>query len=157
VIRDVDEIRANVLKNIPHITNAVLWRLSERSFSTRKTATPEENHNLSSISFTSKVAFHEPIALSKEVEERYRRYLKTTFLFQRSRSSASFERPWIRTSEQSPYLEATPVFKRGQPPQTLFSSVLGSPLDGGFLESGRGDRALISIRIAIQKSPKEAT
>lgn len=84
-----------------------------------------------------------PIALSKEVEERYRRYLKTTFYFKDPDLRASFEDA-LNSGHLSkgPYLEATPVFKRTQTPQALFPNLLGSRLDEEFLKAVEGDRRL---------------
>jgi len=84
-----------------------------------------------------------PIELAQEIEARYQRYLKTTFYFRNPDLRASFEEA-LKSGHLSkgPYLEATPVFKRGQMPRTLFQSLLGFQPDEGFLEAAHGDRPL---------------
>jgi superfamily II DNA/RNA helicase len=84
-----------------------------------------------------------PIELAREIEERYRRYLKTTFYFKDQDLRASFEEA-LNSGHLSkgPFLEATPVFKRGQTPRTLFQSLLGFQPDEGFLKAVHGDRPL---------------
>jgi len=75
-----------------------------------------------------------PIELARQIEERYRRYLKTTFYFKDPDLRVSFEDA-LKSGHLSkgPYLEATPVFKRGQTPQALFPSLPGFRPDEGFL------------------------
>lgn len=83
------------------------------------------------------------ITLSRQVEERYRRYLKTTFYFKDPVLRASFEEALNSGHlRKGPYLEATPVFKREQTPRALFSSLVGSQLDEGFLKAVEGNRSL---------------
>ena len=84
-----------------------------------------------------------PIELAREIEERYGRYLKTTFYFKDPDLRASFEEA-LNSGHLSkgPFLEATPVFRRGQTPRTLFQSLLGSQPDEGFLKAVQGDRPL---------------
>lgn len=84
-----------------------------------------------------------PIKLAKEIEERYRRYLKTTFYFRAPELRRSFENA-LNSGHLSkgPFLEATPVFKRGQTPRSLFQSLLGFQPDEGFLKAVQGDRPL---------------
>ena len=84
-----------------------------------------------------------PIELAREIEERYKRYLKTTFYFKDPDLRASFEDA-LNSGHLSkgPFLEATPVFKRGQTPCTLFQSLLGFQPDEGFLKAVQGDRPL---------------
>lgn len=84
-----------------------------------------------------------PLALSQEVEQRYRRYLKTTFCFKDPQLRRSFEEALDSGRlSKGPYLEATPVFKRGKPPGALFETLLGFQPDGGFLKAVEGDRPL---------------
>ncbi len=84
-----------------------------------------------------------PIQLAQEIEERYRRYLKTTFYFKDSELRKSFEEALDSGRlSKGPYLEATPVFERGQTPRTLFQDLLWSQLDEGFLKAVKGDRPL---------------
>jgi len=85
----------------------------------------------------------DPISLSYQVEERYRRYLKTTFYFKDPDLRTSFEEA-LKSGHLSkgPYLEATPTFKLGQTPQKLFNDLLGFQFDSGFLKSVHGERPL---------------
>ncbi|MBU1932038.1 DEAD/DEAH box helicase, partial [Patescibacteria group bacterium] len=84
-----------------------------------------------------------PIELSRDIEERYRRYLKTTFYFKEPDLRASFEEALNSGYlSKGPYLEATSVFKRGQTPRKLFTHLLGSQPDDGFLKAIDGDRPL---------------
>src|SRR4030065_714645 len=97
------------------------------------------------------------IGLSKKVEERYRRYLKTTFYFRDPVLRASFEEA-LKSGHLSkgPYLEATPVFRREQTPRVLFPSLLGSQPDNGFLEAVQGNRPLYTHKEqAIQRVFRE--
>ena len=84
-----------------------------------------------------------PIDLAREIEERYRRYLKTTFYFKDPDLRASFEEA-LNSGHLSkgPFLEATPVFKRSQTPRILFQSLLGFQPDEGFVKAVQGDRPL---------------
>jgi len=84
-----------------------------------------------------------PIELAEEIEGRYRRYLKTTFYFRDPDLRASFEE--VLNSghlSKGPYLEGTPVFKRGQTPRALFQGLVGFQPDPGFLKAVQGDRPL---------------
>lgn len=84
-----------------------------------------------------------PIELAREIEEAYRRYLKTTFYFRDPELRASFE-DGLNSGHLSkgPYLEATAVFRRGRTPRSLFPSLLGSRPDEGFLSAVEGNRPL---------------
>jgi len=84
-----------------------------------------------------------PIELAREIEERYRRYLRTTFYFKDPDLRASFEEA-LNSGHlaKGPYIEATPVFKRAQTSQSLLQNVLGSPPDDGFLKAIDGKRPL---------------
>ncbi len=84
-----------------------------------------------------------PIELAGKIEERYRRYLKTTFYFKDPDLRASFEDA-LKSGHLSkgPFLEATPVFKHGQTPRILFPSFLRFQPDDGFLKAVHGDRPL---------------
>ena len=84
-----------------------------------------------------------PLQLAHEIEVRYRRYLKTTFYFRDPQLRKSFEEALDSGRlSKGPYLEATPVFKRGNTPRDLFNDLLGSQTDEGFLEAVQGDRSL---------------
>ncbi len=83
------------------------------------------------------------IALAKEVEERYRQYLKTTFYFRDPVLRASFGQALDAGHlSKGPYLEATPVFKRGQMPRDLVPSLLDFQPDASFLKALECDRPL---------------
>jgi len=81
--------------------------------------------------------------LSREVVERYRQYLLTTFSFRDPVLRASFEEALRRGSlSRGPYIEATPPFRRGRTPRELFTELLEGPFDEGFLKALYGDRPL---------------
>ena len=83
------------------------------------------------------------ISLANKVEEKYRSYLSTTFFFKDPQLRKSFEEALSSGHlSKGPYLEATPPFQRTQTPRTLFSRLLGSPPDEGFLHAVYGDRPL---------------
>lgn len=93
------------------------------------------------------------IELAREIEERYRRYLKTTFYFKDRVLRDSFEEA-LKSGHlrKGPFLEATPVFKRGQAPRELFRGLLEFQPDEGFLKAVQGDRPLYQHQeIAIQR------
>ena len=81
--------------------------------------------------------------LAEQVKERYKRYLETTFHFKDPDLRKSFQEA-LSTGHLSkgPYLEATPVFKRGKSTRELFRELLTNPLDEGFLKAVLGDRPL---------------
>lgn len=84
-----------------------------------------------------------PIALSNQVEQRYKRYLRTLFYFRDPALRASFERALDSGNlSKGPYLEATPIFKRAGTPRSLFSNLLGYQPDAGFLKAVQEDRPL---------------
>src|SRR3990167_2758683 len=83
------------------------------------------------------------IALSEQVEERYRRYLTTTFYFKDPDFRASFKEALNSGNlSKGPFIEATPIFKRGQTPKILFPNLFGPKIDEGFLNAIEGDRPL---------------
>ncbi|MBM3130666.1 MAG: DEAD/DEAH box helicase, partial [Chloroflexi bacterium] len=83
------------------------------------------------------------IMLARQVEERYQRYLKTMFYFRDPVLRESFAQALASGHlSQGPFLEATPIFKKGDTPRALFTRLLGSAPDDGFskaleLEGGR--------------------
>ncbi|MFH1932542.1 MAG: DEAD/DEAH box helicase [Pseudomonadota bacterium] len=84
-----------------------------------------------------------PIELAREIEKRYQRYLKTTFYFKDRILRDSFKDALTSGHlSKGPYLEATPVFKRGQTPRSMFPDLLGSQPDEGLLEAVQGCRSL---------------
>ena len=84
-----------------------------------------------------------PVRLAHEIEERYRRYLKTTFYFRDPNLRDSFENA-LRSGHLSkgPYLEATLIFKRETTPRRLFEDLLGGEIDGEFLNAVQSERPL---------------
>lgn len=78
-----------------------------------------------------------PTELATTIESRYRRYLRTTFYFRDSNFRKSFEDALEREGNLSkgPYLEATPVFKKGKTSSNLFKELLGTFPDVGFLKA----------------------
>ena len=81
--------------------------------------------------------------LADLVEERYKRYLETTFYFKDPHLRKSFQEAlYAGHLAKGPYLEATPVFKRGKTPGFLFKGLLGFQPDEGFLKAVKGDRPL---------------
>lgn len=96
---------------------------------------------------------YDPVALFREVEARYRRYLETMFYFRDPELRASFNdalRGGLLT--RGPYLEATPVFGRGSKVEDLTRSILGQYPDTGFITALKGDRALyVHQQRAIEK------
>jgi ATP-dependent helicase YprA (DUF1998 family) len=81
--------------------------------------------------------------LSKQVEQRYRQYLQTTFYFRDPELRASFQATLDAGHvRKGPYLEATPVFRRGGSPRSLLTSLLGTTLDEGFISALKADRSL---------------
>lgn len=84
-----------------------------------------------------------PLRLSQEVEERYRRYLETTFYFRDPVLRQSFQQALnARHLSKGPYLEATPIFKRCKTPSSLFGELLQQRLDERFLQAIDGERQL---------------
>jgi len=83
------------------------------------------------------------VNLAKQVEERYERYLATTFYFKDPILRKSFQEALSSGHlSKGPYLEATPVFKRGRTTHELFGELLTNPPDEGFLKAMLGDRPL---------------
>src|SRR5207245_360496 len=88
-------------------------------------------------------AHPDPVSLAKEIEDRYRQYLKTTFYFRDPVLRASFAEALDSGHlSKGPYLEATPVFQRGQTPRGLIPRLLGVQPDEDFLKAVEGDRPL---------------
>jgi len=85
----------------------------------------------------------DPVNLAEQVEQRYKRYLETTFYFKDRDLRKSFQEA-LGSSHLSkgPYLEATPVFKRGKGTRKLFGELLTDQPDDGFLKAVLGNRLL---------------
>ena len=89
-----------------------------------------------------------PVRLAQEIEERYRRYLETTFYLKDPDLRKSFQEA-LRSGRLSkgPFLEATPIFKRGAPPRILFPDILGFEPHNDFLAAGKAtDRSTVTRR-----------
>lgn len=84
-----------------------------------------------------------PAKLAHEIEERYRRYLQTTFYFKDPGLRHSFEDA-LRSGRltKGPYLETTPIFKRASSTGRLFEDLLSVQPEQSFLKSLHGERAL---------------
>jgi ATP-dependent helicase YprA (DUF1998 family) len=87
----------------------------------------------------------DPVDASREIADRYRRYLRTMFYFRDPELRTSFEKAlddWelVRGS----YLEATPVYRRVRPVSEVLREVLGEEIDRGFARAAIGDRPLFS-------------
>lgn len=75
------------------------------------------------------------ITLARELEARYRRYLRTTFFFRDLDLRKSFESALASGAlRRGPYLEATPVFRRGMTPGELLSELSSQAVDAGLIE-----------------------
>jgi len=78
----------------------------------------------------------DPMNLAKQVEQRYKRYLETTFYFKDPDLRKSFQESLGSGHlSKGPYLAATPVFKRGRRTQELFRELLTNTPDEGFLKA----------------------
>lgn len=85
------------------------------------------------------------VQLATEIEERYRRYLRTTFYIRDPELRASFHKA-LREGRLSrgPFIEATPAYRRGTKPRELFRELLGSSIEPSFLTAINGERPLYS-------------
>lgn len=98
----------------------------------------------------------EAIDLARCLEERYRSYLKTLFYFRDPDLRRSFEDALGQGRiARGPYLEATPVFRRGLRPRELLAE-LGIAADQGFLRALEADRPLyrhqeVAIRAVLAR------
>ncbi|MDA2934095.1 DEAD/DEAH box helicase [Acidobacteria bacterium AH-259-D05] len=76
------------------------------------------------------------IDLAAEIERRYRQYLETTFYLKDPDLRRSFQKALASGHlSRGPFVESTPVFKRGQSSSQLFRALLSSDPDAGFLQS----------------------
>jgi ATP-dependent helicase YprA (DUF1998 family) len=83
------------------------------------------------------------VELAAETEERYRRYLATTFYFRDPQLRQSFDEALrAGTLAKGPFLEVTPAYARGETPEALFADVIGQPVDRSFLSAIDGARRL---------------
>ena len=100
----------------------------------------------------------DPINLAEQVEQRYKRYLETTFYF-KDHDLRKLFKDALGSGHLSkgPYLEATPVFRRGKRTHELFRELLVEPPDEGFLKAMLGNRPLyLHQQEAIRKVFGEA-
>ncbi len=85
----------------------------------------------------------DPIEASREIGRRYLRYLATSFYFRDPGLRMSFRR--ALESERllnGPFLEATPVYRRGRTSRELVPELLGREPDPGFVTALQPDRRL---------------
>lgn len=89
--------------------------------------------------------YFDPVDASREIVDRYRRYLKTMFYFRDRELRTSFEKAledWELV--RGPYLEATPGYRKTRPASEVLAEVLGAEADGGFARAAVGHRPLFS-------------
>lgn len=85
----------------------------------------------------------DPIALAREVHDTYKRYLRSTFYFRDPELRRSFQEALDAGDlARGPYLEATPVFRRGRTPAMLLPSVGLAGAEETFVSALKGDRPL---------------
>ncbi|MEW6047224.1 MAG: DEAD/DEAH box helicase [Bacillota bacterium] len=98
----------------------------------------------------------DPIAIANEVEERYRRYLETTFYFRDPDFRRTFKKALREEGlSRGPFIEGTPVYLLTVRTDELVRSVFGATPDPGFLQALKGGRRLYwhqeqAIRRAVQ-------
>ena len=94
------------------------------------------------------------ISLSKIIEQRYRQYLQTSFYFKDKDLRKSFEEALASGHlSRGPFIEATPLFKKGKTPRELFQELSNISFDNAFLDSLLDDRPLyMHQEQAISKS-----
>ena len=84
-------------------------------------------------------------ALSKIIEERYQRYIGTTFYFKDPILRASFlEALKNNQITKGPFLEATPAFQRGHKATELFQKITGTVPEPALIQAINGERRLYS-------------
>lgn len=87
----------------------------------------------------------DPIQLAHEIGARFRRYLQSTFYFRDPEFRRSFEEALRAGSlEKGPYLESTPVYRRGKKSGDLLRELLGTRFDSGFAAALNSERTLYS-------------
>src|SRR5216683_285555 len=87
----------------------------------------------------------DPIRLSHEIATRFFRYLQSTFYFKDPEFRRSFEQA-LRAGSlvNGPYLEATPVYRRGKKSGDLLRELLGAQFDSSFAAAMNSERTLYS-------------
>ena len=93
------------------------------------------------------------IDLAHQIEDKYRQYLKTSFYFKDPMLRESFEKA-LKSEylSKGPYVEATPIFKRGASPKDLFKMLLGYQPDEEFLSAIEIDWLYSHQESSIKKS-----
>lgn len=85
----------------------------------------------------------DPVEASKEIHQRYLRYLATSFYFRDPVLRRSFQQALDRERlVNGPFLEATPVYRRGSTSRELVAELLGREPDPGFVAALKPDRPL---------------
>ena len=87
----------------------------------------------------------DPIRLAHEIETRFFRYLQSTFYFKDPDFRSAFEQA-LRAGSlvQGPYLESTPVYRRGKKSAEVLREFLGAHVDSGFAATMNPERTLYS-------------
>lgn len=95
---------------------------------------------------------HDPIRIAESVAERYRQYLQTTFFFRDPELRQSFNDA-LKSGHLSrgPFLEATPVFKKGKTVGDLAGGYTGTSPDQAFLSALHTGRLYVHQEEAIHK------
>ena len=85
----------------------------------------------------------DPVEASREIERRYLRYLATSFYFRDPALRESF-REALENERlvNGPFLEATPLYRRGPTSRQLVAELLGCEPDPGFVAALQPDRRL---------------
>jgi len=87
----------------------------------------------------------DPIQLAHEIKTRFFRYLQSTFYFKDPDFRSAFEQA-LRAGSliQGPYLESTPVYRRGKKSAEVLREFLGAHVDSGFAATMNPERTLYS-------------
>jgi DEAD/DEAH box helicase len=103
----------------------------------------KKNITLNSCALLSEIKSMDFVKLAAEIEERYRRYLRTTFYLRDPELRGSFDRALQEGRlSKGPYIEVTPAYRRSGQPRTLFQDIIGTTIDPKLLGAIDGDRAL---------------
>jgi len=87
----------------------------------------------------------DPIRLAHEIGTRFFRYLQSTFYFKDPEFRRSFEKA-LRAGSlvNGPYLESTPVYRRGKKSGDLLRELIGAAFESGFAAAMNPERSLFS-------------
>jgi len=87
----------------------------------------------------------DPIRLAHEIGTRFFRYLQSTFYFRDPEFRRSFEKA-LRAGSlvNGPYLESTPVYRRGKKSGDLLRELMGAAFESGFAAAMNPERSLFS-------------